>query len=63
MYETNAQQAAAGRANLNVSSYLPELFGLCDRLAVMCRGRLSPARPIADWTPERVLATAIGEPT
>jgi ribose transport system ATP-binding protein len=63
VYETIARQAAAGRAILIVSSYLPELFGLCDRLAVMCRGTLSPARPIADWTPERVLATAIGEPT
>jgi len=63
VYETIAQQAAAGRAILIVSSYLPELFGLCDRLAVMCRGRLSPARPISEWTPERVLATAIGEPT
>ena len=46
---------------LLVSSYLPELFGLCDRLAVMSRGRLSPARPIEEWTPETVLATAIGE--
>ena len=63
VYETVAQQAAAGRAILIVSSYLPELFGLCDRLAVMCRGRLSPARPIAEWTPESVLATAIGETT
>jgi ribose transport system ATP-binding protein len=63
VYEIIARQAAAGRAVLIVSSYLPELFGLCDRLAVMCRGRLSPARPIAEWTPERVLATAIGEPT
>jgi ribose transport system ATP-binding protein len=63
VYETIARQAAAGRAILIVSSYLPELFGLCDRLAVMCRGTLSPARPIAQWTPERVLATAIGEPT
>jgi ribose transport system ATP-binding protein len=62
VYETIARQAAAGRAILFVSSYLPELFGLCDRLAVMCRGTLSPARPIAEWTPERVLATAIGEP-
>jgi ribose transport system ATP-binding protein len=61
VYETVAQQAAAGRAVLIVSSYLPELFGLCDRLAVMCRGRLSPARPIAEWTPETVLAAAIGE--
>jgi ribose transport system ATP-binding protein len=63
VYETIAQQAAAGRAILIVSSYLPELFGLCDRLAVMCRGRLSVARPIGDWTPETVLATAIGETT
>ncbi|MEO6528621.1 MAG: sugar ABC transporter ATP-binding protein [Gemmatimonadaceae bacterium] len=62
VYDIIARQAAAGRAILIVSSYLPELFGLCDRLAVMCRGKLSPARPIADWTPERVLATAIGEP-
>ncbi len=62
VYDIIARQAAAGRAILIVSSYLPELFGLCDRLAVMCRGRLSAARPIAEWTPERVLATAIGEP-
>ena len=26
-----------------VSSYLPELLGLCDRIAVMCRGRLGAA--------------------
>jgi ribose transport system ATP-binding protein len=42
-----------------VSSYLPELFGLCDRLAVMSRGRLSPARPTSEWTPESVLHAAI----
>jgi ribose transport system ATP-binding protein len=44
-----------------VSSYLPELLGVCDRLAVMSRGRLSPIRPVADWTPERVMAYATGE--
>jgi ribose transport system ATP-binding protein len=42
-----------------VSSYLPELFGMCDRLAVMSRGRLSPTRPIQEWTPELVLHAAI----
>ncbi len=60
VYEVIVQRAAAGCAVLVVSSYLPELFGLCDRLAVMCRGELSPARPIDEWTPERVLAVAIG---
>ncbi len=29
-----------GKAVLIVSSYLPELFVVCDRIAVMCRGRL-----------------------
>ncbi|HXL10252.1 MAG TPA: sugar ABC transporter ATP-binding protein [Gemmatimonadales bacterium] len=61
LYETIARAAEAGKGVLLVSSYLPELFGLCDRLAVMSRGRLSPARPIEEWTPETVLATAIGE--
>jgi ribose transport system ATP-binding protein len=45
---------------LVVSSYLPELFGLCDRIAVMCRGRLSDARPVAEWTPESVMTVAVG---
>lgn len=43
-----------------VSSYLPELFSMCDRLAVMSRGRLSEARPIEEWTPESVMQAAIG---
>jgi ribose transport system ATP-binding protein len=60
IYDVIARCAAEGKAVLLVSSYLPELFGLCDRLAVMSRGRLSPARPIEQWTPETVLATAIG---
>jgi ribose transport system ATP-binding protein len=51
MYETIAQCAARDKAVLMVSSYLPELFGMCDRLAVMSRGRLSEVRPIVSWTP------------
>jgi ribose transport system ATP-binding protein len=61
VYETIVAAADGGRAVLLVSSYLPELFGLCDRLAVMRRGRLSAARPIAEWTPEAVLAEAVGD--
>jgi ribose transport system ATP-binding protein len=60
VYEVVARAAADGKGVLVVSSYLPELFGLCDRLAVMRRGRLSAARPIEEWTPETVLAEAIG---
>src|SRR5256885_2495582 len=59
VYKTIARCAAANKAVLMVSSYLPELFGMCDRLAVMSRGRLSEARPIEEWTPESVMQAAI----
>jgi ribose transport system ATP-binding protein len=60
VYETIARCARQNKAILMVSSYLPELFGMCDRLAVMSRGRLSEAKPIEQWTPESVLQAAIG---
>ena len=60
VYETIAACAEQNKAVLMVSSYLPELFGMCDRLAVMSRGRLSEVRPIDQWTPESVLAAAVG---
>jgi len=64
VYKTIAQCAGEGKAVLMISSYLPELFGMCDRLAVMSRGRLSPARPVNQWTPESVMQAAIaGEGT
>jgi ribose transport system ATP-binding protein len=61
VYRIITDAAAEGKAVVMVSSYLPELFGLCDRLAVMRRGRLSEARPVTAWTPESVLAAAIGD--
>jgi ribose transport system ATP-binding protein len=60
IYRLIGDLAAQGKAVLFVSSYLPELLGVCDRLAVMARGRLSAARPVAEWTPELVMAYATG---
>lgn len=60
IYRLIGEMAALGKAVLMVSSYLPELFGVCDRLAVMSRGQLSPARPIDQWTHEQVMAVASG---
>src|SRR5216110_254455 len=37
------------KAVLVASSDLAELLGLCDRVAVMTRGRLGPSRPAAEW--------------
>jgi ribose transport system ATP-binding protein len=41
----SGSQGRPAKAVLLVSSYMPELLGLCDRIAVMHRGRLSAARP------------------
>ena len=60
IHESIVASARSGKAILMVSSYLPELFGICDRLAVMSRGNLSPAMPVGEWTPENVLQAAIG---
>ena len=60
IYEAIGSAAARGKAILMVSSYLPELLGVCDRIAVMSRGRLGSARPVSDWTPETVMEEAIG---
>jgi ribose transport system ATP-binding protein len=60
IYEVILSLTRSGKSVLMVSSYLPELFGVCDRLAVMCRGYLSRARPIREWTPETVLDAATG---
>src|SRR5690349_15511448 len=60
VYETIAACAEQNKAVLMVSSYLPELFGMCDRLAVMSRGRLSEVKRIDQWTPESVLQVAVG---
>ena len=49
------------KAVLLVSSYLPELLGVCDRIAVMFRGRLQPARSVETWSePELMVATMTG---
>jgi len=52
--------AASEKAILLVSSYLPELFGVCDRIAVMQRGVLGPARPANERTEEELLREATG---
>ncbi len=49
------------KAILIVSSYLPELMGICDRIAVMRRGQLGPARPAHECTEHSLMADATGQ--
>ncbi len=58
VYRLIGELAQQGKGIIFVSSYLPELLGICDRIAVMSRGRLSAVRDVAHWTPEEVMAFA-----
>lgn len=55
VYRLLDQLAASGKAVLVVSSYLPELFGIADRIAVMHRGVLGPARATGELNEEGVI--------
>jgi ribose transport system ATP-binding protein len=52
---------AKPKAVLVVSSYLPELMGICDRVAVMCRGVLGPARSVARIDEQMIMLEATGQ--
>jgi len=60
IYQLVGDLAAAGKAVVVVSSYLPELLGLCDTIGVMCRGELAAVRPRADWNETDIMRTATG---
>ena len=60
VYRLIDELAARGKAVLMVSSYLPELIGICDRIAVMVKGSLGPARPAQDLTEHALLLEATG---
>jgi ribose transport system ATP-binding protein len=51
----------APQGNLMVSSYLPELLGLCDRIGVMYRGQLVACAPVDDWTEHKLMLAATGQ--
>jgi ribose transport system ATP-binding protein len=52
--------AARGKAIVLVSSWLPELLGMADRIAVMHRGRLGPARPVSACDSAGLMREAVG---
>jgi ribose transport system ATP-binding protein len=60
IYGTIDALAARGKAVVLVSSYLPELLGVCDRIAVMHKGRLGAARPAQEWTEHELLREMAG---
>ena len=60
IYQVIDELASQNKAVLVVSSYLPELLGICDRIAVMCRGVLGPARPVEELDEHQIMLDATG---
>lgn len=59
IYQMIDALAIRGKAILVVSSYLPELLGICDRIAVMARGRLGAAVPVAETDAEKLMEECV----
>ena len=59
IYRLMGEQAAQGKAIVFVSSYLPALLAVYDRIGVMARGRLREVRPTSEWSEESIMACAV----
>jgi ribose transport system ATP-binding protein len=59
IYRLMGELARDGKAVIFVSSYLPELLAVCDRIGVMARGRLRQILPADQWTEEELMACAV----
>ena len=60
VHELMTQLAAEGVAILMVSSELPEILGMSDRIAVMCGGTIVATLDRGEATQEKILALALG---
>ena len=58
IYEWIGQLASQGKTILFVSSYFPELIGICDRIAVFHRGQIVDIRLHSDWDTQSMMAAA-----
>ncbi len=63
VHELMMELVASGVAILMISSELPEILGMSDRIAVMQGGTVSEVLDRADATQERLLARALGQST
>lgn len=61
IYQLMNQLAAAGAAVIMISSDLPEILGMSDRILVMHQGRINGELDAAEATQEKILRCALGE--
>jgi ribose transport system ATP-binding protein len=58
IYEWIGRLAQEGKAVLFVSSYFPELLGVCDRIAAFHRGQVVDVKPAGEWNEHGLMTAA-----
>ena len=59
IYEIIGELAKQGMAVLMISSEMPEILGMSDRIYVMCDGRLTGELAVKDASQEKILELAM----
>ncbi len=62
IYGIISHLAETGKTIVMVSSELPEILGLCDRVIVLYHGRISEELERKDFSQERIIKAAMGNP-
>lgn len=63
IYEIVGDLAKQGYAIIMISSEMPEILGMCDRIAVMCEGRLTGELSRDEASQEKILEKAMSKRT
>ena len=63
IYEIMGELAQQGYAIIMISSEMPEILGMADRIVVMCEGRVTGELSRAEATQERILELAMAKQT
>jgi ribose transport system ATP-binding protein len=58
IYEWMGKLASEGKAIIFVSSYFPELIGVCDKIVVFHRGTIVDSRPASEWDTQSLMTAA-----
>lgn len=59
IYSLIDQLASEGKGILMISSEMPELLGMCDRIYVMNEGRFVAEYPVAEASQERIMRAIV----
>ena len=63
IYEIMGDLAQQGYAIIMISSEMPEILGMCDRIVVMCEGRVTGELMRGEATQEKILELAMAKQT